>query len=63
MLTELQTLVGRIDHIDDAGPSETGSAAGVIDLAMRHGIWRPNQIEVSIGDFVPARGTPREPSL
>ena len=52
MLTELQTLVGESTTSTTLDPRKLGSAAGVIDLASRHGIWRLNQIEVSIGDFV-----------
>lgn len=52
MLTELQTLVGESATSTTLDPRKLGSAAGVIDLASRHGIWRLNQIEVSIGDFV-----------
>ena len=52
MLTELQTLVGESTTSTTLDPRKLGSAAGVIDLASRHGLWRLNQIEVSIGDFV-----------
>ncbi len=52
MLTELQTLVGESATSTTLDPRKLGCAAGVIDLASRHGIWRLNQIEVSIGDFV-----------
>ena len=55
MLTELQTLVGESTTSTTLNPRKLGSAAGVIDLAMRHGIWRLNQIEFSIGDFVQHR--------
>ena len=52
MLTELQTLVGASTTSTTLDPRKLGCAAGVIDLASKHGIWRLNQIEVSIGDFV-----------
>ena len=52
MLTELQTLVGESATSTTLDPRKLGSAVGVIDLASRHGLWRLNQIEVSIGDFV-----------
>ena len=52
MLTELQTLVGASTTSTTLDPRKLGCAAGVIDLASKHGLWRLNQIEVSIGDFV-----------
>ncbi len=33
-------------------PQKLGSAAGVLDFALKHGLWRLSQIEVSLGDFV-----------
>ena len=52
MLTELRSLVGDSTATTTIDPHKLGRAAGVLDLALRHGIWRPNQIEVSIGDFI-----------
>ena len=52
MLTELLSLVGDSTATRTLDPQKLGSAVAVLDLAVRHGIWRPNQIEVSIGDFI-----------
>ena len=41
-----------IHHRFKLDPRKRGSAAGVFDLATRHGLFRLDQIEVSIGDFV-----------